>query len=509
MKAKHFLAAVLFVSALVSCGDGEKNPFLEINPLEAVQVENGGGGALIKITTNVDDWTFGLANAAWLTGEATSEGISLKADANPDNTARRAVVTISSAKYPLVNKTLSVIQTNTFLIVLPDAVLELSGYGDATSIGISTNAEDWTASADSAWLAVATTPAGITLSVDENPGKTPRTAHLTIRSEKYAIERIFSITQGITFVPRLNVSSSDDGQPVAKAGDEVAVTVDTNIPDWEYSVENNPDWLSVSESVDGLTLTIDANPLKERTVTLNFTSATYPEVNSQLQITQTGVIVIFEEDFNFLTGSDDIFTDTNQRRFETWETAYGTTHGWTSTYVRDGGTTPYPWLYSRKGYVKFSKTSYNGDIISPALTAIEGTQDVVVSFKACGYTSAGSVSAAGTLDPIHYIDGSSKGHADVPNELNIEIIGPGTASQTMFDLDNYPDDNRRLHGAGWLWQMDPAATRTFTITGATSETQIRFIAGKKAGISTADGTTNGTYYTYRHGLDDVLVCVLD
>ncbi|MDR1667416.1 MAG: hypothetical protein LBS03_06985 [Bacteroidales bacterium] len=510
MTTKHFLIAVLFMTGLVSCEDKEKKPFLRINPFETVQVGNDSGNALIEVTTNVDDWTFSLADATWLTGEITSEGIGLTVEANPDNTSRRATVTISSAKHPMVNKMLSVIQSHTFLTVLPEVFPELSGYGDATDIGITTNAEDWTASADSAWLIAAVTQTGITLSVGKNPGKTPRTAHLTIRSEKYAIERVWPITQGVTFIPRLNISPDTD-QAIAKAGGSMTITVDTNIDDWNYSVENSPEWLTVSELSGILTLNIPANPLKERSVTLNFTSATYPEVNSQLQITQAGVTVILEEDFSFLTGapgaplSDDIFSSSNEKRFDAWETTYGTTNGWTSTPALDAGATPYPWVYSRNEYVKFSKTSYNGDIISPQLSAISGTQDVVVSFKACGYTSAGSTSSAGTLDPIQYTNGTSGGHASVPNELNIEIIGHGTANPTMFDIDNYPDDNRRLHGAGWLWQMDPGATRTFIITGATSDTQIRFIAGKKVGISTDDGTTNGTYYTYRHGLDDVLV----
>jgi hypothetical protein len=507
MKTNHILLfATLLLTGLASCENEEKNPFLQINPFETVQVENNGGDAFIEVNTNVDEWTLNIDDVTWLTGQVTAGGIRVTAEANPNNATRRALVRIVSEKYPVVNKTLSIIQGNTYLNILPELIPELSGYGDITNIGINTNAEDWTASADSAWLIVTKTPDGIAISVEENPGKVLRTAHLTIRSEKYGIEQVLSVTQGITFIPRLEFSLSSD-QPVSKTGGSITVTVDTNIDDWDFNIENSPEWLDVLRTDNTLALTVSANPLKERNATLNFTSAAYPDMNKQTQLTQLGITVIFEDDFSFLSGSlsDDIFTSTSEKRFDDWVTAYGTTNGWTSTPAPDASTNPNPWVYSRNGYVKFSKTSYNGDLISPKLSEISGTQDVVVSFKACGYTSAGSATSAGTLDPIKYTNGASGGHADVPNELNIEIIGAGTASQTQFILDNYPDDNRRVHGDGWLWQMDPGATRTFIITGATADTQIRFIAGKKVGISTDDGTTNGTYYTYRHGLDDVLV----
>jgi len=62
--------------------------------------------------------------------------------------------------------------------------------------------------------------------------------------------------------------------------------------------------------------------------------------------------------------------------------------------------------------------------------------------------------------------------------LKVSVIGPGTVSQEQFVIDNwpvYPVENAEAYCIG-MWSA-PEATRTFTITGATSETQIKFLGG--------------------------------
>jgi hypothetical protein len=64
------------------------------------------------------------------------------------------------------------------------------------------------------------------------------------------------------------------------------------------------------------------------------------------------------------------------------------------------------------------------------------------------------------------------------NILNISVIGPGTISQSQFIIDNWPvypaDPGAVLDYCIGMWSA-PVATRTFTITGATSATQIKFL----------------------------------
>lgn len=46
-------------------------------------------------------------------------------------------------------------------------------------------------------------------------------------------------------------------------------------------------------------------------------------------------------------------------------------------------------LYLQSNYLKFGQTSYNGALVLPALSAIEGTADVVVEFDWCWHLTGG------------------------------------------------------------------------------------------------------------------------
>jgi hypothetical protein len=499
-------ALVLLLAGMASCKNEDDN-YINTDPGVTVQIANNGAETLLSVNANVD-WSFNTDDD-WLTGTVTAGGILLRAMPNPNFNARQTFLHLVSARHPAANKSVPVIQDFTFFKPNPSVIPQLDAAGAVVNVAVETNITDWTVNAaEAGWLTVAKSNGGFTLTASKNEGRAVRSTEVVVSSTPFKLERrVLEISQGANFIPYLNIEPSDNLNMSWEEG-TATVEVTTNVDDWAYSPGSN--WIQISKTGNILTLTIAANQLKERTTTLQFTSVEFPDVNKQLRVTQSGFIV-FEEDFSFLTGgmSDDIFIATNEKRFDSWATTYGTTNGWTSTPSPDQGGTVAPWIYSRNGYPKFGKTSYNGDLITPKLSAIEGVKNIQVTFKACGYTSAGNATTVGTRDPIQYTNGATGGHADVPNELNIEIIGPGTASQTQFIINNYPDDNRRLHGPGWLWQMDPAAIRTFVITGATADTQIRFIAGKKVGISTNDGTTNGTYYTYRHGLDDVLIHLIE
>ncbi|MCK7536500.1 MAG: hypothetical protein MZV63_38740 [Marinilabiliales bacterium] len=64
------------------------------------------------------------------------------------------------------------------------------------------------------------------------------------------------------------------------------------------------------------------------------------------------------------------------------------------------------------------------------------------------------------------------------NFLNVSVIGPGTVSQSQFIIDNWPvypaDAGAVTAYCIGMWS-EPVATRTFTVTGATAATQIKFL----------------------------------
>jgi hypothetical protein len=249
-----------------------------------------------------------------------------------------------------------------------------------------------------------------------------------------------------------------DAVSIPAAGGEFSVDVASNV-NWNYSLSSTS-WLTeVSVTSQKITFSASENTsIDPREVILTVTAADYPAVSETVTLTQSPGTVVLEENFSWLNYGNVVFyTTTGETRYDSWTQAEKDM-GWTSTLNTYSGDTP---LYARPGFVKLGKTSYGGDLISPALSKLVGTQTVTVTFKAIPYQTA-----AGTRDD---------------NFLNISVIGPGTVSQTQFIIDNwpvYPTENVTEYCVG-MWAA-PEATRTFTITGATSETQIKFLGGDYA-----------------------------
>ena len=250
---------------------------------------------------------------------------------------------------------------------------------------------------------------------------------------------------------------------IPAGGGPFAVDVASNVT-WTYSLSDYS-WLAEeSVTTQKVNLVAEENTsIDPRTVTLTLTAVQYPTVIATVVLTQSPGTVVLEEDFSWLAyGSAVFYTTTGETRIDNW-TQEQKDRGWTSTINTvegsvPAGSDPTPLLYARQGFVKVGKTSYGGDLISPALSKLVGTQTVTVTFKAIPY-----MTAAGTMDD---------------NILNVSVIGPGTVSQSQFIIDNWPvypaDAGAATDYCIGMWSA-PEAIRTFTITGATAETQIKFL----------------------------------
>jgi len=245
---------------------------------------------------------------------------------------------------------------------------------------------------------------------------------------------------------------------IPAAGGEFSVDVVSNVA-WSYSLSDDS-WLTEqSVTSQKITLVAEENTsIDPREVTLTLTAVQFPTVIASVVLTQSPGTVVLEEDFNWLNyGSAVFYTTTGEKRYDTW-TQEEKDRGWVSTVNTVEGSGSTPLCYARVGFVKLGKTSYGGDLISPALSKIVGSVNLQVTFKAIPYQTA-----AGTRDD---------------NFLNISVIGPGTISQSQFVIDNwpvYPAEGALEYCTG-MWSA-PEATHTFTITGATAETQIKFLGG--------------------------------
>ena len=277
-------------------------------------------------------------------------------------------------------------------------------------------------------------------------------------------------------VPYINLPQA---VTVPSAGGAFVVEVGSNVG-WTYSLADN-DWLSGGlVTATGLTLTAATNNGPERSVALTVTATDYPTVSKVINLVQSPGSIVLEEDFNWLSyGSAVPYTTTGETIITNW-TAEQQGRGWTSSLNPISNDRP---CYARQGFVKLGKTSYGGDIISPKLSGIAGTKNVKVTFKAAAY-----VSAAGTV-----IDS---------RDLVIEVLGAGTPSVGLIKVENVPntqpEDNEGKVNNIW----DPARVFTFTISGATAETQIRFL-GKAFDLRNETPTTNRIF------LDDIKVEIIN
>ena len=237
---------------------------------------------------------------------------------------------------------------------------------------------------------------------------------------------------------------------------------------WKIELEedgsNTGSWVNIEPAQgngDGaFSVTVAENTLQEpRTINLAF-FLNGKKQDNVLQINQEKAPdpsevgkIVFSEDFSWLNyGSPVFYTTGGETYINSWS-AEETAKGWTSTV--NPAENKQPIVFARPGFVKLGKTNYGGDLISPKLSEINGTKTVEVKFKAIPYQTQ-----AGTRD------GTS---------LKINIIGPGTISTNEFNITNWP--NYDLDPDCTEAWKDPEAERTFIITGATSETQIRFLGG--------------------------------
>ncbi len=497
------LIFVLLAYLLASCGDEVDKPFLTISPDELIMVNNEGGTSEVTIETNLDDWICTITNGDWISVEESSSGLILKAEPNQSD-ERRALLHISSSKYPVVNKTMSIIQGGTYMKISP-SVIEIPGVGAEMDIIVTTSVNDWAFSlANGAWLNIVKTETGLRLTAPVNSTPKTRTATLSITSALFpVVNRDIQVSQ-ITGVI-LEVDPAVVTLP--SGGGEAIVGVTTNVEEWGYRLSAN--WLTVEKTKSGLKLKAKANPgLLTLTAVVTVYSTAFPDdIWKEIQVSQFSSL-IFEDNFDWLGAGAAVplYTSTGEKRFDAWLANYGTLNGWSSTPSADAGGAVQPYVYSRAGYAKFGKTKVGCDMITPKLEAVDGTKDLVVSFKV-----------------IAYMPASGSGFDE--NEFNIEVIGPGTITQILsvgsqrgtpdgrqpssgkltaggcqFVIGNFnnPDGPTRPNwlGADYDPWAPEYAERSFVVSGATAETQIRFIGGPNIGV---------TPVSYRFGFDDVKI----
>ncbi|UII24034.1 BACON domain-containing protein [Fulvivirga ligni] len=288
--------------------------------------------------------------------------------------------------------------------------------------------------------------------VDPNATLDARNASFSFMVDGQEQPVLFLVEQ-VANMPYITIIDAEDGFTVPAAGGELNVGIDANIA-WTYTIEEN-NWISETDVTDSqITLVANKNAKDARTVKLTVSSPDFPALTQEVSITQSRGSVLLEEDFSWLSYGDAIpYVTSGEKRYDSW-TEEEKNRGWYSTPVEVSSNQQI--VYARQGFVKLGKTNYGGDMISPKLP-IEGTVTLQVTFKAAAYISAG-----GNVDD---------------RILVINALGAGEASVAQMQIDNIPNSQAEDEAGvvNDIWAED--RSYTFTITGATSDTQVQFLGG--------------------------------
>ena len=157
--------------------------------------------------------------------------------------------------------------------------------------------------------------------------------------------------------------------------------------------------------------------------------------------------LVFEDDFSWAQGTCGNETTTGGE--VTWAKTEDT-NGWTSEKANGNDN-----IWCRKGCVRMSRTGWGGCLVSPKFTKLTAATDVTVSFKAG-----------------RWFNGSS---LDALNILSVVVVGGGyIGTEGTTSIVFHPE--AYAASSDDVWQNKENVTFNFDITGATSETQIKFIS---------------------------------
>jgi len=214
--------------------------------------------------------------------------------------------------------------------------IEFMNVGGKRTVTVDTNIEGWIYALNANWMSAKRTSdgKGIELTARPNTNDAERKGTLTLIAGNYTSEnKLVELSQGpthLTVTPKEAIELGVDAE-------EVMVTVETNIEEWDFTLEEN-DWLTAVKTSSGVKLTALANPTtSSRSVDMSIYAEEFG-LEYTLTVTQEGIkylIVEPEETVGFEVsgGVSDVTVSTNVEEWDftleenDWVTAVKTTTG--------------------------------------------------------------------------------------------------------------------------------------------------------------------------------------
>lgn len=343
---------------------------------------------------------------------------------------------------------------------------------------------------------------------DKNETFDARSANLifTVNGQEQPV--MFRVDQKAD-VPTVSIENATDGYEILGSGGRLKVPVTNNV-DWTASLAQN-DW-AVIDSVknDTVYITAQRNTTDDpRSVVLTAAgTGTYSVLTSSTVISQPTFGIIMNEHFDWMQEGTTITSETDygyyqggELSFASWNSAEKS-HGWETITENAGSTTPS--LYGGHGYLKFGRTNFAGNILSPALSGITGTMDVRVTFKCIGYVSSTGTKDDNIVKVLVYKGGGTLVGETTTFYANTDGTSDAFDALTL-NVPVYPNSSKQENGADYNPWKQEGVTLTFDITGATKDTRFMFVSGTAWG-SALKGKGQGKNRLY---VDDVKVTVIN
>lgn len=363
---------------------------------------------------------------------------------------------------------------------------------------------------DADWLTVIEeTEAYLILEAKANPSEENiRSANINFEVAEFSsLNQTVTIEQEPFEAAAIEVSNVNEFNEfdIEKAGGEVSLNVSSTV-DWNYVFSEN-DWISVKEvTADKLVLDVSENATGvQRSVSLNLGFDEY-DGGSEIKLIQYAGVQLVVENFDFTSPIVSVNSGGNPKQSEGTYYCFQTGPNyffWGDDYATEGAvdrdalswTTPKVYntggedgamerLFAGDGYVKLGQTNLCTELVFKQIAALEGLGEVKlkVRFKAVAYTTKTGTQPDGKL-------------------VKIESENAGTSSVSTFEINNYAvgiDQASVEADYPNVWNEDRAYN--FTVSKATAETKIHFVAGEKI----SDGQ-NAKETTNRICFDDIII----
>lgn len=341
-----------------------------------------------------------------------------------------------------------------------------------------TASDDFSARSDADWCYVEAYPHpndNLRISVSENMMAEARETTITLALEGVPDE-VITIHQ---FASEAFIKPVTKSIVLNAARDNFELTIQANTL-YSYSL---PSWISDAiqneVSIGTSTLYFKVEPLATNQIRedeIVFRSLSNPLIMTRVPVKQTTeVLPVFVDPFDWCTGTATDYGKQGDGIEVPWKDIKDS-NGWTCEQVNGNLN-----CWARAGCLRFSRTGYGAILVSPALTEINGTADVKVSFQAARWCD-------------------TKLLPDDNYTFSIMIRGSGTPSVSQIQITNTYDTPE--------WQAKEGSTFSFTIEGADATTQIVWISSVNPNgiIPSTDGNGDGTFSTIgRLLLDNVKV----